>query len=141
MNADVVTLSVASKTVSADQQSIVVTASQVEILQILASHYPLPVSMKAMVASLWTAGGPDSATNIISVQMCRLRQKISDAGMRPIVGMRGFIAIRPMTVVSRLRNRAEITADLLEDIAGLLNTHPDRLIASDVLARLPMVMA
>ena len=64
---------------------IVLPETEGKILRILIEHYPNIVSQKELIQSLW--GGSEFVDeNILQVNMARLRKKLSDAGLKNMIG-------------------------------------------------------
>jgi DNA-binding winged helix-turn-helix (wHTH) protein len=119
------------------------TPTEARIMAHLFRVYPEGATRDDIVSAAWPMNDePDDAEGVVRVLVHRIRAKAKIAGLPRVIGTvwgSGFVAISAGEIVTYKTRGASISDALLEDIAGLLDTHPDQRRASRVLAALPAV--
>lgn len=126
------------------EKSVHLTRQEAKILIAIISAYPRTISKEEIASQVWPVAN-DEPLNLdghIKVVLCHIRKKLKAAGMAICFGTVwgvGFRAMHEITCYTRNRRHVAIDPSLLEDIADLLESHPNCGRASAISSRLPCV--
>ena len=131
-------LDIAARTLREDGKMARLTKTHVRIIEALALANNT-MTINDLIAFVWADRDLDDAENTLSVQVCKMRQRIASAGIDPLIqtlwGV-GFRITRTLNVVRPCDASVILPPDIAKITRRLCETHPNHVLADRVLAHL-----